>query len=106
MNETMEDLEGICDDVANAIDDAVGEMTLPKANEMVDTAVSASPYEREQFDEMFENLYCCDIANYLTNSIDDAKWTPAKMIDIEPTNDLTLGEAENLGIVVLDDDWD
>ena len=107
MSETMEELEGVCDDIANAIDDSKGQLSFGQVKDQIGSALSGTPYERDEFDTMFENMYLCDVRQYIANSSDDANWAAENDVDdvdvIEDFDELTAAEASELGIAVLDE---
>jgi len=105
----MEKLETVCDDIAFAIDDVDGALTREQIEVLVSEALEPTEYNREQFDEMFENIYRCDVQTYASNATDDANWAtenglldsyellfdPEELEDIDPVD---------LGITVVTDD--
>lgn len=86
MSETMEQLEEICDAVAFAIDNADGRMNITEVQEIVDKLLADTDYEPAQFNEMFENIYLCDVHQYMQNSVDDAAWATEEGIVEDTTN--------------------
>ena len=70
----METLERICDNVAFAIDDVDGNLSPEQIDVLVLEAIVDTDYTREQFNDEFESMYCCDVLQYAINAVDDATW--------------------------------
>jgi len=103
----MQTLESICDDVAFAIDDVDGNLQRDQIDILVSEAIADTDYTREQFNDEFEHMYCCDVLQYAVNAIDDASWaTDHGILD----NDFAEFEhpadvnPETLGIMVEPED--
>jgi len=106
MSETMEDLEDVCDVIANEIDVAEGDLTLKQVDQLIDANISPTQYDRRDFDMMFDNLYSCDVKQYVSNASDDASWSPTVDLEVEEFEDMTLDDAGDLGFAVADESWD
>lgn len=82
-------LEAACDNVAFAIDDLDGNLVSTQINKLVDEALSTLEHSREEFDEMFTNIYLCDVFQYAVNAEDDAKWAVEDSdVEVKPVEDL------------------
>lgn len=101
----METLEAACDTVAFAIDDVEGKIETEALDMMIEEALTPINYDREAFDEMFQNIYLCDVATYALNASSDAKWAAAHdVMDIdEDFEDITAEEADALGLETVSD---
>lgn len=106
MEESMEVLETVCDTVAIAIDDANGDLQKDEINDLVVVGLGPTTYSREQFDEMFGNIYCCGIYEYASNAADDANWASEQGLLIDEELDETLSEVdpEDLGLSIETED--
>lgn len=103
----METLEAACDTVAFAIDDLDGKIETEALDMMIDEALTPINYDRGAFDEMFQNIYLCDVSTYVLNASSDAKWaTTNNLVDTldEDFTDITAGEADALGVDVVSED--
>lgn len=106
----MEKLERICDNVAFAIDDVDGNLSLDQIEILLSEILEPTEYNREQFDEIFQNVYQCDIKHYVSNAVDDADWATKNGL-YDSSDDLILDSEEiveidptDLGITVMSDD--
>ena len=101
----METLEAACDTVAFAIDDVEGKIETEALDMMIEEALTPINYDRASFNEMFQNIYLCDVATYILNASSDAKWAAAHdVMDIdEDFEDITAEEADALGLETVSD---
>lgn len=101
----METLEAACDTVAFAIDDVDGKVEAEALDMMIDEALTPINYDRPSFDEMFQNIYLCDVGTYVLNASSDAKWAAENVVDTldEDFTDITAEEADALGVDVVSD---
>ena len=106
MEESMEDLEAICDTVAIAIDDANGDLKKDEITDLVVVGLGPTSYSREQFDEMFGNIYCCGIYEYSRNAADDANWVSEQGLLVDEGLDDVSTEAnpEDFGLSIETED--
>ena len=104
----MELLEAACDNVAYDLDEVVyerGKVDSAAIDKMVADALASYNYNREQFDEMFKNIYLCDVNQYALNSADDARWDAENELvdDDGDFKNITSQEADALGVYVVSD---
>ena len=106
----MENLETVCDNIAVAIDDVDGDLKRDRIDILISEALEPTEYTRQEFDEMFDNIYRCDVLQYADNATDDATWAADNgLLDSDDTmilesDDVAEDTFEDLGITVMTDD--
>lgn len=99
-------LENICDSIASQISDVDGSLSSAQIEVLISEALESTEYTREDFDEMFQTSYECDIVHYTKNAVDDASWAAENGL-FESDNEILLDvdefaevDPDNLGIFV------
>lgn len=110
MKESMEKLEAICDHIAQAISDVDGNLKRDQIDVLICEDLEPTEYTRQEFDEMFDNIYRCTVLEYVDNATDDASWAAENgllddddvmIIEQDDVAEITL---EDLGITVVAQD--
>ena len=106
----MENLEAVCDHIAEAISDVDGDLKRAQIDVLITEALEPTEYTRQDFDEMFENIYRCSVLEYADNATDDASWAADNgLLDdddviIIEQDDVAEISLEDLGITVVTED--
>lgn len=100
---TEEAVETVCDELANAIDGAAGQVNVEQT---ITGVLDGTEIPRDIFLETFANLYKCNPATYAENSIDDASWEMEHpIIELDLEDDLmSLGDEIDIVPVDIDEE--
>lgn len=98
----MENLEAIVDNIAQAISDVDGNLKRAQIDVLISEALESSNYDRQQFDEMFDNIYRCDVIQYADNATDDATWATDNGL-LDDDDDIMIIEQDDIREITFED---